>query len=166
MQNSIINTDKIRHIASSGKSDVQQLDMGLKTPKFQPLRSINRRLRQVETRLEVMPFWKSFSFVFMFFSSIVVPAIVLLVMITNFDTLPQQIGMFYDPTEKSSASVDTSIIIIFPIIYSISDLFLLNLIYNVFNYDRRLAQIISVTINIANILFLIAFMQILSVLII
>jgi hypothetical protein len=144
----------------------EQISMGIKPDKAGLLYSINRQIHTLEVKLEVMPFWKNFSFVFYALSSILIPAGIIIVMVYNFNDIPLEVPIFYDPLISSWTLLDKGIAIIIPIVYAILNLFLLNLTHSIFQFDRRLAQIIGISMNIANILFLIAFSQILSIVLI
>jgi len=153
----------MQNIIAQKQPRQDQIDFGLKTKRFQPFALINRKLQDLEMKLEVMPFWKNLSFVFAAFSSVVIPAGLVSIMIYKFNQIPMQIPLFYDPVKESWQLVDKSIAIVIPISYGILNLILLNINNSVFQFDRRLSQVLIFTMNIANILFLIAFSQILSI---
>lgn len=140
----------------------EQISFGIKSERKGLMFGVNKKIHDLELKLEVMPFWKNFSFVFYALSSIIIPAGIVLVMILNFSKIPLELPVFYDPLISSWTLMDKSIAIFVPIVYSIANLFLLNITHSIFQFDRRLAQIIGISMNIANILFLIAFSQILS----
>lgn len=127
---------------------------------------LDQKLHRLETQLEVMPFWKNFSSVFFAISSIIIPAGILGVMLTNFSKIPMQIPLFYNPKISSWMLVDKNLAVFIPIIYGISNLVLININYSIFQFDRRLSQVIIFTMNIANILFMVAFSQILTIILI
>lgn len=139
-----------------------QFQLGIKPRKFQPFRAIKRKVRSLETKLEIMPFWRNFSFVFMLLSSICFPAIMVIIMVYYFNDLPSKIPVFYDTQSDARIGVDKGLAVLLPIFVGISNLILLNMLHSIFHFDRRLAQVISFSINIGNILLIIAFVQIIS----
>jgi len=139
------------------------MDLGVNAPRKTFLYRINRFMTDLERRLEIMPFWKNLSYVFLLLSTIFFPAIILILMITRFESIPIDMPVFYNPQTNSWTLINKAIVIMLPIGYAIINLILLNLIYSVFQFDRRLAQILGLTINLANMLFIIAFAQILSI---
>lgn len=148
------------------KPKPEQIGLGIQTSRNPIQTGVNKKLHELETKLEVMPFWKNFSFVFYALSSIIFPAGILAVIIFKFSDIPLQIPLFYDPVISSWVLIDKSIAIMAPIFFCIANLFLLNLNYSIFQFDRRLSQVIIFTMDIGNILFLIAFSQILSIVLI
>ncbi len=142
---------------------ISQMDLGVNAPRKTFLYRINRFMTDLERRLEIMPFWKNLSYVFLLLSTIFFPAIILILMITRFESIPIDMPVFYNPQTNSWTLINKAIVIMLPIGYAIINLILLNLIYSVFQFDRRLAQILGLTINLANMLFIIAFAQILSI---
>ena len=99
----------------------------------------------------------------MFFSSIAFSIIVELAVILNYEKFPFEIPLFYDPTESSWLFLEKGWFTFVPIVYAALNLLLLNLTYSIFQFDRRLAQIIAGTMGIFNILYLIALAQLLSI---
>ncbi|KKQ35986.1 MAG: hypothetical protein US52_C0012G0011 [candidate division WS6 bacterium GW2011_GWA2_37_6] len=148
------------------KTKPEQFGLGIQTKEKRPLSGFNRKLHNLEMKLEVMPFWKNFSFVFYALSSLIIPGGIIALMLYKFNQIPVEIPLFYNPQISSWVLIDKSIAIILPIIYAIANLVLLNLNYSIFQYDRRLSQVLAFTMNISNILFLIAFAEILSIVLI
>lgn len=139
-----------------------QIDFGLKVKRDNIFDKIENKLEDLERRLEVMPFWKNFSFVFAAVTSILFPAGVIATMVYKFNYIPTKMQLFFNPDKQSWELVDKSIVIFVPIIFAIVNLILLNITYTVFQFDRRLAQVIGIILCINNILFVIAFAEILS----
>lgn len=140
-----------------------QITMGIDAKKASLWDRINSFVSNTEKKLEVMPFWKNYSFVFALISTIAFPTTVVAIMILKFNVIPLEILSFYNPQTSSWELANKAVVILLPIFYGILNLILLNLTYTIFQFDRRLAQIISITMNIANVLFIIAFAQILSI---
>lgn len=148
------------------KSEVDQFGLEIKMKKFQPINEINRRLNSIERKLEIMPFWKNFIFVFMIFSSLAIPAGIEFVLIRWYNELPSEFPLFFDPNEGSWQFLQKGWVIFIPLIYAGLNLILTNLTHSIFQFDRRLAQIIAISIGLFNILFLIAFSQLISIVLI
>ena len=147
----------------SNGNELDQIDLGLKVKRFQPFLFIQRRLNNLERRIEVMPFWKNFVFVFMIFSSVSFSLIIEAAILLNYKSFPFEIPLFFDPTENSWLFLEKGWVVLVPIVYTTLNLILLNVVYTIFQFDRRLAQIIAATIGLFNILYLIAFAQLLSI---
>lgn len=139
-----------------------QIDFGLKVKRNNFFDRIEGRLGNLERRLEVMPFWKNFAFVFAGVTSIIFPAGVISLMLYKFDQIPSNMQLFFNTQKQSWELLDKGIVIFIPIIFAIVNLILLNISYSVFQFDRRLAQIIGIVVCVNNLLFLIAFTEILS----
>jgi len=159
MVNNLIQPDRSQQKIKIKES---QIDFGLKVKKTSFFGRIEGRLANLERRLEVMPFWKNSAFVFASITSIIFPAAIIAIMLYKFDQIPSKMQLFFDTQKQSWTLTDKGIIIFVPIVYAIINLILINIIYSVFQYDRRLAQIIGVVICVNNLLFLIAFTEILS----
>ncbi|MBN1331337.1 hypothetical protein JW978_00425 [Candidatus Dojkabacteria bacterium] len=145
------------------KNELGQLGLGIRVNRFQPVIFVQRRLNNLERKIEVMPFWKNFAFVFMLFSSIAFSLIIEVAILINYKDLPFEIPLFYDPTKSSWLFLEKGWVVLVPIVYTGLNLLLLNIVYSIFQFDRRLAQIIAGSVGIFNILYLIAFAQLLSI---
>ncbi|MBD3280312.1 hypothetical protein GF389_02190 [Candidatus Dojkabacteria bacterium] len=157
------NANPVLETKRNNPKEAGQIDLGIKVNRFQPIVFIQRRLNRLERRIEVMPFWKNFGFVFMLFSTVAFNLIVELALIVNYDDFPFEIPFFYAPTESSWLFLEKGWLVLVPIVHTVLNLILLNVVYSIFQFDRRLAQIIGATIGTFNILYLLAFAQLLSI---
>lgn len=161
MKNNKVNIHK--YIRKQNLTPQEQFQMGVGEGKLTFSQSLKRRFKTMELRLEVMPFWRSYIFTYVLISSIAFPAIVIITMILNFDDIYLDMPLFYEPGKTSWDLMDKGVAVIIPIAYGILNLVLLKLCHSIFEFDRRLAHIIGITMSIINTLFIIAFAQILSI---
>ncbi len=143
-----------------------QLEIGVRVKKAGLVYKLKQRFEHLEQTLEIMPFWKDITFVFMAVSSILIPLAIILTIVYKFNSLPFQIPFFYNTQTEQWILIDKGIITIIIIFYAVINLILLNIIHLVYYYDRRLAKILAINSNLANILLFIALSQILSILLI
>ncbi len=161
MKNNQIDIQKFIKKNNFNASD--QFQMNIKQDKLSVVQSLHKKLKDMERRLEVMPFWRSYVFAFALLSSIIFPTVVVVLSILNFDSIYIDMPLFYEPNKAGWVLIDKGVVILIPIVYGILALILFNLNRNIFEYDRRLSHILGITMSIINILFLIAFAQILSI---
>lgn len=110
------------------------------------------RLKTRQNQLELQPFWKNFSTIMAIISTVANFLVLFGGTILNFDNLPPDVPVYYDSSIKTWQVADKSVYLFLPFVYLLWSGAMIRLIFYVFKYDRRLAQISSTIIIFINVL--------------
>jgi hypothetical protein len=140
----------------------EQIPLGIKYSKKEPIYRIKRRLSRLENVIEILPFWKNGFTVFTTTFSVAVIIILSVIVYKNFNLLPDKVPLFYNHDKETWTAVyDKSMFILIPLIVSSFNMMIIRLGMIIYNFDKKLVYFIFIGMNLMNVLLLIAFIQIL-----
>lgn len=149
----------------SGAKDTQ-LEIPIRRSSKDLVLDVKRNIDKSITYAGVLPHWRSFQFVAAFLVSIFTMMLIAYVLYLNFDKLPPEVPMIFNQAGQNWTSIDRRLLIGLPV----SQIFFIALFTywnsKIYRFDRRLVQMLSLSIVIANIFLLIGFGQILSLILI
>lgn len=144
------------------QNQADQLDLEIQVKNLNLFGRMKRTIKDNEIMFEAVPYWKNGINIFALITIIAVNIIIMALLIFNYNSLPDQISVFY--TEKS-LSVNTfhkNYILFVPIFVTITEFFIYYLTYRIFSFDRRLALVINVLLAMVTILYFVSIGQIIS----
>lgn len=140
----------------------EQMQFGLETAKVTKVQILRRNIRRWEYIIQVLPFWKSEMITFnITFSFLTIVGLALLVVFT-FSKLPTQVPLIYQQLDGSWLLINKSVLAIILVGLAMLELILIRLKRVIFNFDRRLSNVMATTQIFVNALAIIAFVQIIS----
>lgn len=144
----------------------EQMHLGLETSKVTRVQILKKNIRRWEYIIQVLPFWKSGVITFnITFSILTVLGLSLLVIFT-FSQLPTQIPLIYQQVDGSWILINKSVLAILLVGLAFFEIVLLRLKRVIFNFDRRLSNVMATTQIFINLLAIIALVQIISLVLI
>ena len=140
----------------------EQITIPIEPSKKELYYNVKRKVNRFGIFFGAIPYWKHIINVVAFISSILVIVVDTLLLIQLYGQLPNKIPLFYFQATKSWSLTDKELLIVIPIFSGIILILLSRLNSSVFRFDRRLAIMINVSIFIFNIFFIIAILQLFS----
>ncbi len=140
----------------------EQIGFELERSKITFINRLLREIRSWENLVEVMPFWRSLINPLNITVSILTALITAVIVIINFNTIPNQFPLIFSRVAANWLLIDKSFLIVLPIIVIIVQLILTRLIRIIFDFDRRLSVVMGANQLIFNILFIIALIEIVN----
>ena len=144
------------------KQKPEQITLDLKKDPLEGYYSVKRKITQVETTVEAMPYWKSFlsvtAFVLMLFLIILISAITF----QNYNNLPKQIPLIYSQSALTWTLSDKDVYIIIPIVLFVALVMITRLNSQTFKFDQRLSIVVNIAVILSSVLGIIAFLQLFS----
>lgn len=122
----------------------------------------HQRLIQREREIEATPFWRDLSPVLAIVSGIFFVGVSGLLAATKFASLQRLIPFYYLAAEQRWTQADKTILLIVPISAAIANFVLINLIYQIFIFDRRLSRVLSWLLAVVNVMSMLAITQMYS----
>lgn len=144
----------------------EQIDLGIKESKLEPIYKIRRSISKMEKTAEAMPFWKSEVIVVAMVISIFFIAIVAGLIYLSFSALPEQVPIFYDHNTNRWGLYDKAFLLFIPIIYGIIVFAVWRIIYSVFLFDHRLALVTTWVLILFSIFGIVGVSQIISLILV
>lgn len=143
-----------------------QISLDLKNSKLDWFYGIKRKLNNVEAVVEAIPYWKSFVTVAALVSSIATVGLLAYFIVDLYPELPPEFPLIFSQDTNSWMLIDKEILPGVPIALGIVLVLLLRLNSATYKFDRRLAQMVNLGIIIFNILSSIAFVQLVSLILV
>lgn len=144
----------------------EQMHFGLETSRVTRVQILKKNIRRWEYIIQVLPFWKSGVITFnITFSILTVVGLALLVIFT-FSQLPTQIPLIYQQVDGSWILINKSVLALLLVGLAFFEIVLLRLKRVIFNFDRRLSNVMATTQIFINLLAIIALVQIISLVLI
>jgi hypothetical protein len=148
------------------RSSTVPSQMSLNLPRVDRLSRLQQQikvfLRQRETEMEIMPFWRDLAAPLAFVSSTLLILILFVYGLIHFNDIPPRIQFYYDAIQSRWEQADKVIVLFLPVILLVLDALVLRFIYDIFRYDRRLSRVLSWVLSIFNLLTIVAIGQIYS----
>ena len=138
----------------------------IKPSKYESFFRFKRLISRVERTAEVMPFWRSGLIVTTLSISIVSVLLIAASIYLSFSSLPREVPLFFNQTTAMWELSLKAYYLFVPIILAAIIVISWRLIYSVFIFDKRLANIGVWTLLLFSLFSLIGISQILSLLII
>lgn len=126
------------------------------------LGSLRHAARVREREIELMPFWKTFATPLVLVTSAAVFLLTFLVVLFKFNELPAKIPFQYNAINGTWVQADKSVLLFLPILVVAVEAIIIRVVYETFQYDPRLSKMISWILAVVNLLLLITYGQILS----
>lgn len=143
-----------------------QMKMPIKQPRSELVYGLKRNLDRSITYAGVVPYWRNFLFVAAFLTTFFTILTLGYVLLLYYFKLPLQIPIFFSQATNSWTAIDRKLIIGIPasMIFYLVAITYLNA--KIFRFDRRLVEVINLSIIIADLLLLLGLGQILSLLLV
>jgi hypothetical protein len=122
------------------------------------------RWQRQELELQLMPVWRGAGFPFALVTAVLAGPGLILASAILFGRAGARIPIVYNPRSSGVRweSAEKIMLILIPVVVSILLTIILRLVYRLFNYDHRLASLLSWLIVLFNMLFMVAAVQIYS----
>jgi hypothetical protein len=139
------------------------MDFGLQTAKVTRINRLKNNVRRWENIIEVLPFWRIAYNPINITFAILTAIFVSLLVVINYNTLDQnQIILFYSQVDQTRVLVPKVAIVLIPIAVMVFETVILRLQRLIFDFDRRLSNVIAASQIFFNIMLIIAMLQIMS----
>lgn len=144
----------------------QQIDLGLKRSRLEWFYNLKQKVSRRSAVIEALPYWRNVNTVLALLCSIAFIVIIIYVEGRNYQQLPDRIPFFYQQASNSWALTDKEVILPVPIFLAVNLGVLIRLSSVIYKFDRRLALMLNTGIIIFNLLGLVAFIQMMSLILI
>lgn len=124
--------------------------------------NLRAKLHKRETAIEMQPFWRHFSGPIALVSGTVLPLLLTVIALVNIGKFPPKMPFIFDHTIGVWQQADKSVFAIAPILLLVFNVIIIRLSLEVYEFDRRLAEVSNWLIVFINLLALIAAGQIFS----
>lgn len=130
-----------------------QIGLGVDSGFESKLQDIKHRLLSRQEEVELQPFWKSLSSILAASSSFILSLLLIIGGLVNYGSLPPEVPLYYDHSIGTWQLVDKSNIFLLGMMYMAISIGMSKLVFEVYTFDRRLANItnwIMVFVNVAS----------------
>lgn len=137
-----------------------QLSLPLENSLWSKWLNWKQKLQINQSELKLIPFWLNFSGILSIVISVACVLIALLQVLINYQKLSPQVNMYFNPTTQLWAQVDKPFLWIVVVIYAMVSLLINYMVKIVYDFDDRLARVASYVNILANVITVIAIIQI------
>ncbi|MFQ5492994.1 MAG: hypothetical protein ACE5DX_02425 [Candidatus Dojkabacteria bacterium] len=143
-----------------------QMSMELQGSRWEFLYRLKRRLAKISILVEALPYWRNMNTILAFLTSVTIVVALFYSISTNFAKLPDKVPLFFLQSSKSWELVDKEILIPIPIFLAVTLILLNKFSGDVYRFDRRLSFMMNTGIVLFNILGMLAYFQITSLILV
>lgn len=143
-----------------------QYELDIKSSKSEWYYNIKRRVSRYEATMEAIPYWRSYVTVTAIVATLAFIGFVSFVLYNNYATLPNSFPLIYSQATQTWNLVSKEYLMIIPIALAAFLLIMVRINIQTYRFDRRLAIMINFIVILVNILGIIAFGQLFSLILI